>query len=684
MTPTHNSSYASIRFAAWHLGRRPDDRWLQGAHGQTFAKDRLGKPVRNLIAQSRYRNIFPDRGISATSSAADYFEFSNSNVSYYKAIGVGQGISGFRADIGAIDDPIASREQAESPTIRNKLHEWFEDDFGTRPMPGSPIFVVACVAGDSPITMADGTWKRMDEIVLGDKVLSMGDTKFVSEEVTAVIPQGKDEIYELKAGTHTVRANAKHPILVSTPEGNVWKRVEDLNTDDFVIVNHLLDAAEPFDMDEEEAWVLGFMKGDGWVTVNKKKNYDKVREKWYPATSYITCVADCPAHPERVTRVLNFFENKYNAKFKLNKYGYYRSEKAALGRDMLKWGMDKKAHGKRIEPEIFKTSRAVRIAYLDGYAAADGNIIEKGKYRVQSISTCNPKLSQDARHLARSVGRRVTNIYSRKGVNQPPNSPKPIEWERHDFRFHEEVTCGNVEAVKVKSVTATNHYEEVYDLTVTGAENFLVDGVVTHNTRWHEDDLIGYELEKMASGTTAYPWEVINIPALAEDDDPLGREPGEGLWPEVFGTEWYTLKKLDSTARSWNSLYQGKPSDEEGGVLKASHISRWKTPPKNMTRKDGSMFKKVIKRTTLSVDCAEKATQRSDWTAATVWVETHDKKHYLIHAARCRKEFTDMTKWIDSLARAFDVDQVLVEDKGAGTQYIQVQTTIQNSSASTG
>jgi predicted phage terminase large subunit-like protein len=328
------STYSSIRFAAWHLGRRPDDRWLQGAHTQTFAKDRLGKPVRGIMQDPRYRDVFPDMGISSSSSAADYFEFVEGK-GYYKAVGVGVGIAGYRAEIAAIDDPLASREDAESPTIRRKLHDWFEDDFGTRPMPGSPMYVVA--------------------------------------------------------------------------------------------------------------------------------------------------------------------------------------------------------------------------------------------------------------------------------------------------------------------------------------------------TRWHEDDLIGYELNKMAEGRTEHDWTVINIPALAGPDDPLGRKEGEGLWPEVFGTAFYTAKKRASTSRSWNSLYQGVPTDEEGGVLARADIHRYKEVPEDQKSKTGAIIKKIVKRITLSVDAAEKANQRNDYSAATVWIETRDKKHYLIHANRDKIEFNDFVKWVDELARAFDVDQILIEDAGHGTQYIQLR-----------
>jgi len=663
------TTYASHRFAAWHLGRKPDDRWLQGAHTQTFAKDRLGKVVRGLMQESRYHNIFEEMRLSPSSSAADYFEFTAGS-GYYKAVGVGVGISGYRADIGAIDDPIASREDAESTTSRRKLHEWFEDDFGTRPMPGSPVYIVACLTGDTPVTMADGTWKPMKEILEGDCVASY-DSGMTTGKVTAVRNQGPDNILELKTGNATVRGNAKHPFLVSVDGDFQWVRMGDIKAGDKLVTHSLREYEKSATMSAEEAWVIGFMKGDGWVTVNRKTNYDKSRDRGYKTKSYVTCVADCPAHPERVQRVLTFFHEKFGAKFKLTKWGYYRTEKAQLGRYMLEWGMDKKAQGKRVESSIYSEPVSVRMAFLDGMAAADGCNIVAGKYDAQNIGLCNRMLIEDLRVLARSVGRVVTNVYEREGVSQPPNSPRPVNWYRADFRFHVEPVKNAVHTTTVTRVTNTGELEDVYDLTVSGAENFVADGLIVHNTRWHEDDLTGHELQKMAEGR-GEKWEVINIPAIAVDDDVLGREPGEGLWPEVFGTEFYLKQKRSLTGRSWNSLYMGNPVDEEGGVLKREDVSRYKNLPKDEIR-NGTTLKKVIKKITLSVDCAEKATQRSDYTAATIWVETTDKKHYLIHAARIRKEFVEMVDWIDHLARIWEVDQVLVEDRGAGTQYIQVR-----------
>ena len=57
--------------------------------------------------------------------------------------------------------------------------------------------------------------------------------------------------------------------------------------------------------------------------------------------------------------------------------------------------------------------------------------------------------------------------------------------------------------------------------------------IVIVGTRWHEADLLGFVLEE----ATHEPWEVINLPAIADEDDQLGREQGEALWPEQFPVE---------------------------------------------------------------------------------------------------------------------------------------------------
>lgn len=84
-----------------------------------------------------------------------------------------------------------------------------------------------------------------------------------------------------------------------------------------------------------------------------------------------------------------------------------------------------------------------------------------------------------------------------------------------------------------------------------GARQILIQ------TRWHEDDLGGRILERETNR-----WVVVKLPMVATASDPLGREPGERLWPEWFTPEMVEQAKLDH--RAWNSLYQQDPAPEEG------------------------------------------------------------------------------------------------------------------------
>lgn len=91
-------------------------------------------------------------------------------------------------------------------------------------------------------------------------------------------------------------------------------------------------------------------------------------------------------------------------------------------------------------------------------------------------------------------------------------------------------------------------------------------------TRWNEDDIIGRILNEKKSGI-GDNWTVVNIQAVAEELDPLGRKPGEALWPER-----YPLTVLDSIKQSvgdyyFSAMYQGKPTPAEGNVFKKTWLA---------------------------------------------------------------------------------------------------------------
>ncbi len=101
--------------------------------------------------------------------------------------------------------------------------------------------------------------------------------------------------------------------------------------------------------------------------------------------------------------------------------------------------------------------------------------------------------------------------------------------------------------------------------------------IILIQTRWHEDDLAGRVLEDMKAGGDQ--WEVVSLPALAESDDPLGRVPGQPLWPE-----WEDLGELERKRRAvgprdWSALYQQRPAPEDGNYFRASWLKPYVTQP---------------------------------------------------------------------------------------------------------
>jgi len=89
--------------------------------------------------------------------------------------------------------------------------------------------------------------------------------------------------------------------------------------------------------------------------------------------------------------------------------------------------------------------------------------------------------------------------------------------------------------------------------------------IIVANRR-HEEDLVGRLLDKEET-----KWEVVLLPFFAEENDILGRQVGERLWPE-----WFTAEMAEDIkclpARTQAGLYQQRPAPEEGDYFKKDWI----------------------------------------------------------------------------------------------------------------
>lgn len=137
--PTHNSEIVSRCFPSFALGIDPDLK-IAGCSYSSDLANSFSRSIQRILDDPSYSEIFPNTYLNGSNVRndvrgylrnVDIFECVNHH-GFYKAIGVGGGLTGTPVDIAIIDDPVKDAEQAYSETYRNKVWEWYNSVLLTR------------------------------------------------------------------------------------------------------------------------------------------------------------------------------------------------------------------------------------------------------------------------------------------------------------------------------------------------------------------------------------------------------------------------------------------------------------------------------------------------------------------------------------------------------------------------
>ncbi len=132
------STYASVVFPTYYLGKNPGSRIILASYGDDLAK-KLGRRCRSILRQKRYERLMKTALRDDTQAVQD---FALDNGSEFMACGILSGVTGNRANGLIIDDPVKGREQANSPVNRSKIFDAYEDDLKTRLIPGGWVCLI--------------------------------------------------------------------------------------------------------------------------------------------------------------------------------------------------------------------------------------------------------------------------------------------------------------------------------------------------------------------------------------------------------------------------------------------------------------------------------------------------------------------------------------------------------------
>lgn len=186
--------------------------------------------------------------------------------------------------------------------------------------------------------------------------------------------------------------------------------------------------------------------------------------------------------------------------------------------------------------------------------------------------------------------------------------------------------------------------------------------IIVIQTRWHEQDLAG----KILAGEDASDWTLIDLPAICDsEDDALGREIGQPLWPVRYGRK--ALEKIRRAVgeRVWWSLFMQKPRPLEGGV--------WKWPWITDNRITPMAFRGVdLTRTVVAVDHAGGEGDANDEVGLCAAGRTRDADLYVLADKSDRMGADTWGHETCRLAIEYRADAIIVEANFGGDMAQQI------------
>ena len=218
-----------------------------------------------------------------------------------------------------------------------------------------------------------------------------------------------------------------------------------------------------------------------------------------------------------------------------------------------------------------------------------------------------------------------------------------------------------IKATDALSQAERRRVNEAFDNTILTRLNDKRSGaIVIVAQRLHEDDLVGHV-------TATGDWEIVSIPAIAEEDATyqLSDTPGD-VYVRRRGEVLYSrepLEILESIRRSQGSLtfsaqYQQAPLPPQGNIVRREWLRYYTEAP--------AEFDVVV----ASWDTASTISQTADYSVGTVW-GAKGLDFYLLDIVRDRFEVPDLRREVMRLSRRWRVDQTVIEDTDIGRAIAQ-------------
>ena len=615
MAPRHTKSeFASYLLPSWFLGKYPSKKVIQCSNTAELAVG-FGRKVRNLVGSEQYKTVFPNVALRQDSKAAGRWS-TNGNGEYF-AIGVGGTVTGKGADLLIIDDPHSEQEAAlGDPTVFDRVYEWYTSGPRQRLQPGGSIVIVMCMTGDTKVLMADGTEKLLAGIRPGDRVATFDSGKLTTSKVNNWQSNGIDSIYKIRTESgKIIRANERHPFLVMNEGVLEWTRLNQLMVGDELV--SLKDASVHQGQKQSQGYALPVCQKS--VITEKTQMLQDIQlgimesGRVYPAP---------------------------NAKILQCQKGYVTiaTEKNTCQSPRLK-KQEKNESNTGMGLQWLNTSKWFKTV-TTGVMSAVKSLLKRIQGHIGTESFVS---------TTTTIQEKLEGFYA-------TTATLPLVTGKRQAFLNELHRISDFTIDQIVSITPDGK-EEVFDVEIDRTENFIANGVVSHNTRWSERDLTGRIIKDALSRDKGEEWEVIELPAIMPSGNPL--------WPEFWSINELEALREELPPSKWNAQYQQNPTGEEGALVKREWWRVWEGD-------NAPACEFIIQ----SWDTAFTKNERSDYSACTTWgifnlnEDPNDKNIILLDAFKKRMEFPELKQVAHQFYKEWMPDSFVIEAKAAGSPLI--------------
>ena len=618
MPPRHTKSeFASYLLPAWFLGNNPGKKVIQTAHTAELAVG-FGRKVRNLVGSADYQKVFPGVSLQSDSKAAG--RWSTNKGGEYFAIGVGGAVTGKGADLLIIDDPHSEQEAMMGQfdvSVYDKVFEWYSSGPRQRLQPGGAIVIVMCMTGDTDILMADGSQKKLAEIRIGDIVATYERGEMSASFISNFQSSGFDDIVKiLTRSGRIIKANKEHPFLVEHNGVRKWARVKDLTVGMSLV--GVMDANGPLCLRTNPGFAEHVKHG------NRTTGRTQTLHECQSGTTGNGRVRNAPV--ESLSQVRGCAglatKNSTQSKSLQSEAGLTESSIATAS--------------------LFSNTRKWLLNVTTGVTSVARSLLA----RTLALTGTENFASTIATKLGKFAGFCVTTVTFRLDTARLRRTLRGL---RNTYEFDVD------EIVRITDAGRA----EVFDLEVHKTENFIANGVVSHNTRWAKRDLTGQIIDASIKKEGSGEWEVIELPAIMES--------GQPLWPEFWSIDELMKLKVELPISKWAAQYQQDPTSEEGALIKRDWWNVWegeKAP--------------VCDAVIVAMDTAFSKTERSDYSACVCFgVFEHPNSLgkpipnlILLDAWKDKLEFPELKATATQYYKNWQPDMFIVEKKASGAPLI--------------